>query len=170
MELISPYELEVRVKVPERRFADFKKGTAVRVTFEAIEGFQVDGKIASLVPRASTQARTFQLRIRISNKDGRIGAGMVANVSLAAGDSRNVTLAPKDALINCGATRFVFIVESDQAVKMQPVTTGISVGDWVEVAGSNEPIEIDTKVITRGNEHIRAGQQVLAEPMEYPAP
>ena len=167
MELLSPYELEVRVEVPERNFGDFKKGTAVNVTFEAVPGYSIDGKVASVVPRASAQARTFPLRIRISNNDGRIGAGMIASVSLAAGEGRRATLVPKDALITRGAERFVYVVESDQAVKMLPVTPGIGVGTWVEVEG---PVTKESKVITRGNERIRPGQQVLAEPMEYPAP
>ena len=167
MELLSPYELEVRVEVPERHFADFKKGTAVSVTFDAIAGYEIAGKVLSLVPRASAQARTFPLRIRIKNTDGRIGAGMIASVSLAAGASRRATLVPKDALITRGSKRFVYVVESDQAVKMLPVTTGIGVGNWVEVHG---PVTPEAKVITRGNERIRPGQQVLAEPIEYPAP
>ncbi len=167
MELLSPYELEVRVEVPERHFADFKKGTPVSVTFDAIPGYEIAGKVLSLVPRASAQARTFPLRIRIKNKDGRIGAGMIASVSLAAGDSRRATIVPKDALVTRGSKRFVYVVESDQTVKMLPVTTGIGVGNWIEVHG---PVTPESKVITRGNERIRRGQQVLAEPVEYAAP
>ncbi len=167
MELLSPYELEVRVEVPERHFADFKKGTPVLVTFDAIPGYEIAGKVLSLVPRASAQARTFPLRIRIKNKDGRIGAGMIASVSLAAGDSRRATIVPKDALITRGSERFVYVVDSDQIVKMLPVTTGIGVGIWIEVQG---PVTPESKVITRGNERVRPGQQVLAEPIEYAAP
>jgi multidrug efflux pump subunit AcrA (membrane-fusion protein) len=92
---------------------------------------------------------------------------MIANVSLAASDSRRATIVPKDALITRGSQRFVYVVESDQAVKMLPVTTGIGVGNWVEVKG---PVTPGTKVVTRGNERIRPGQQVIAEPIEYPAP
>lgn len=167
MELIAPYELEVRVEVPERHFANIKKGSAVQVSFEGIPGYEVRGKVASLVPRASNQARTFPLRIRVPNEDGRLGAGMLAKVVLAAGDSRHATLVPKDAVITRGSNRFVYVVETDQTVKMLPVTTGIGVGNWLEVQG---PIATDTKVITRGNERVRPGQKVLAEPMEYPAP
>lgn len=167
MELMSPYELEVRVEVPERNFGDFKRGTAVNVTFEAIPGYSLAGKVRSLVPRASAQARTFPLRIRISNEDGRVAAGMIASVSLAAGEGRKAMLVPKDALITRGKQRFVYVVESDEAVKMLPVTPGIGVGDWVEIKGA---VTKDSKVVTRGNERIRPGQQVLAEPMEYPAP
>lgn len=167
IELLSPYELEVRVEVPERHFAAFKKGAAVNVTFDAIASYEVAGTVLSLVPRASAQARTFPLRISINNDDGRIGAGMIASVSLTAGDSRRVTIVPKDALITRGSKRFVYVVESDQAVKMLPVTIGLGVGNWVEVQG---PVAPGAKVITRGNERIRPGQQVIAEPIEYVAP
>lgn len=167
MELISPYELEVRVEVPERHFNKVRKGAAVRVSFEAIPGHEVRGKVVSVVPRASAQARTFPVRVRIPNEDGRIGAGMIANVLLTAGDNRRTMLVPKDAVITRGSKRFVYVVESDQSVKMLPVTTGVATGSWVEIQG---PVQTDTKVVTRGNERIRPGQRVLAEPMEYPAP
>ena len=167
MELFSPYELEVRVEVPERHFADFKKGIPVSVTFDAIPGYEIAGTVLSLVPRASAQARTFPLRIRIQNEDGRIGAGMIASVSLGAGESRRATIVPKDALITRGAKRFVYVVESDHVVKMLPVTIGLGVENWVEVHG---PVTPEAKVITRGNERIRPGQHVIAEPIEYPAP
>jgi RND family efflux transporter MFP subunit len=167
MELISPYQLEVRVEVPERHYGDFKTGTAVNVTFDAVPGYEITGNVASVVPRASAQARTFPLRVRIDDEQGRIGAGMIAKVSLAAGEGRQALLVPKDALVTRGSDRFVYVVESDQAVKMLPVTTGIGVGSWVEVRG---PVSTESKVITRGNERIRPGQQVLAELMEYAAP
>jgi len=167
MELFSPHELEVRVEVPERHFADFKKDIPVSVTFDAIPGYEIAGTVLSLVPRASAQARTFPMRIRIQNEDGRIGAGMIASVSLGAGDSRRATIVPKDALITRGAKRFVYVVEGDQVVKMLPVTIGLGVENWVEVQG---PVAPEAKVITRGNERIRPGQRVIAEPIEYPAP
>ncbi len=170
MELMSPDELEIRVEVPERHFSAFRKGSTVTIRFEAVPGYEIQGKVASLVPRASASARTFPLRIRVSNKDGRIGAGMLAKVSLAAGDARHATLVPKDAIVMRGRDRFVYIIESGQLgdnVKIVPVSVGIGVGSWVAVEG---PIDASSKVITRGNERVRPGQRVLAEPMEYPAP
>jgi len=167
MELLSPDELEIRVEVPERHFGAFRKGSTVTIRFEAVPGYVIEGKVASLVPRASPSARTFPLRINVSNKDGRIGAGMLAKVSLVAGDARYATLVPKDAIITRGTDRFVYIIESGEPVKIVPVSTGIGVGSWVEVEG---PVDKHSKVITRGNERVRPGQRVLAEPIEYPAP
>ena len=54
-----------------------------------------------------------------------------------------------------------------QASGKVAVATGIGVGNWVEVHG---PVTPEARVITRGNERIRPGQQVLAEPIDYPAP
>jgi RND family efflux transporter MFP subunit len=167
MELLSPDELEIRVEVPERHFGAFRKGSTVTIRFEAVPGYEIEGKVASLVPRASASARTFPLRIKVSNKDGRIGAGMLAKVSLVAGDARYATLVPKDAIITRGTDRFVYIIESGETVKIVPVSTGIGVGSWVAVEG---PVDKHSKVITRGNERVRPGQRVLAEPIEYPAP
>jgi len=167
MELFSPYNLEIRIELPERYFADFKTGADVRVTFEAIPGYETIGKVASIVPRANVQARTFPMRIKVRNDENRIGAGMLAKVALGAGTARKATLVPKDALITRGSKKFVYVIDSGGTVEMVPVTTGIGVGSWVAVEGGLTP---SAKVITRGNERVRPGQRVLAEPMEYGGP
>lgn len=167
LELLSPYVLEVRVEVPERYFASMKRGSPATVRFEAIPGLIAEGKVSSVVPRASAQARTFPLKIKIDNPDGRIGAGMLADVSLSRGEVAETTLVPKDALITRGANRFVYLLETDQSVKMVPVETGAGIGQWIAVTG---PVAAGVKVIARGNERLRPGQMVAAELEELPAP
>ena len=167
VELVSPAQLEVRVEVPERHFGSIRKGSAVDVRFDAIPGYEVEGKVVSLVPRASGNARTFPLRIQVGNDDGRLGAGMLAKVSINAGDRRSARLVPKDALITRGTKRFVYLVEANDTVSLVPVETGVARGSWVEVEGE---LPDDARVVTRGNERIQPGQQVLAEAVEYPAP
>ena len=167
MELFSPYDLEVRVELPERYFGAFHVGSEVQLRFEAIPGFETTGTVASIVPRASTEARTFPMRIKVRNEDNRIGVGMLAKVSLGAGAAKTATVVPKDALITRGRKKFVYVIDSESTVAMVPVVTGVGVGSWIAVEGE---LAKGAKVITRGNERIRPGQRVSAEPIEYPVP
>jgi RND family efflux transporter MFP subunit len=164
LELISLYELEVRVEVPERHFRELKPGAIAQVSFEALPGYEVEGQIASIIPRANPQARTFPIKVKIVNKEGRIGVGMLAKVSLPAGESYRATVIPKDAVLTRGDQRFVYLLNGDSTVDLVPVKTGAGVGQWVEVQGTLEP---GAKVITRGNERLRPGQKVQGEPLEY---
>jgi RND family efflux transporter MFP subunit len=167
VEMIGLVDLDVVVEVPERYYPDMKKGTPASVTFDAIPGLEVEGRVRAVIPRASAQARTFPVKVRIENSERRIGAGMLTHVSFAVGETYRATVVPKDALIVRGERRFVYVLNSESSVDLVPVETGTGVGDWIEVQG---PVEPGTKVVTRGNERLRPGQKVTGQPQEYATP
>ena len=170
MELVAPYVLEVRVDVPESYFGSIRPGGNASVRFESLPGLEVEGKVVSLVPRANASSRTFPMKIRVDNETAQIGVGMLAKVSIRAGEQRARTIVPKDAVITRGDNRFVYRIEEESqgyTVALVPVQTGNGVGEWIEVEG---PLETTAKVVVRGNERLRPGQGVLAEAIEYPAP
>lgn len=167
VEMMSLDDYEVRVEVPERYFANLKVGTAATVTFEALPGIEVSGRISALIPRADPQARTFPLKVRIPNRGGKIGVGMLAQVLFPSGESYRATLVPKDAVVNQGAQKVVYLMNGDNTVSLVRVETGAGVGAWVEVRG---PLQPGQRVITRGNERLRPGQVVRGEPLEYELP
>lgn len=167
LELISLYDLEISVEIPERYFRNINPGAVATVSFEALPGFEVEGLVSTVIPRASPQARTFPIKIRVKNEEGRMGVGMLAKVSFPAGESYRATVVPKDAVITRGDRRFVYTLETDDTVQMVSVETGAGIGVWVEVQGSLEP---GAKVVTRGNERLRPGQKVQGELLEYALP
>jgi len=167
VEIISVSELEVRVDVPERYFRSLRTGAATSVSFDALPGTTLTGRIQTILPTADPQARTFPLKISIPNPDGRVGVGMLAQVSFPVGQSVQATIVPKDALVRRGSQQLVFLLNGDGTVNPQPVETGQAVGSWIEVRG---PIQPGTKVVTRGNERLQPGQSVRGEVQEYPLP
>jgi membrane fusion protein (multidrug efflux system) len=167
MDMVSLDELEVVVEVPEQYFSSLNPGARASVTFEAVPGLEAGGHITAIIPRADPEARTFPVKMRIPNREGRIGVGMLAQVSFPAGESYRATVVPKDAVIRRGPQEFVFLVNGDNTVSMVPVETGQGVGSWVAVEG---PVQAGQKVVTRGNERLRPGQSVQGEPQEYQLP
>jgi len=166
-EMVSLDELEVRVEVPERYFALLHPGGRATVSFESLPGVEVAGTISALVPRADPQARTFPVKVRVPNRERRIGVGMLAQVAFAGGESYRATIVPKDAVIRRGAEQFVYLMNGDNTVSMVTVATGAGVGAWVAVEGGVRPGQ---RVITRGNERLQPGQLVQGRPIEYPTP
>jgi RND family efflux transporter MFP subunit len=167
VELISLYDLQVRVDIPERYFRNMNLGAAATVRFESLPGYELIGKVSAIVPRANAQSRTFPLKIRIKNKDGKVGAGMLAKVSFPAGESHSATVVPKDAVITRGAERYVYLIGGDSTVSRVSVETGVAMGSWVEIQSEVRP---GAKVVTRGNERLQPGQRVQGEPIEYALP
>ena len=118
-------------------------------------------------PRADAQARTFPVKVAIPNVDGRLGVGMLASVTLPAGESYPAVVVPKDALIAQGPQRFVYRINGDNLVEMMPVSAGEGIGDWIVVESELQPGE---KVVTRGNERLMPGQEVQGLVQEYVLP
>ncbi len=98
VEMMELVDLDVVVDVPERYYPDIKKGTSTSVSFDSLPGYEIEGRVRSVVPRANAQARTFPVKVQIVNSEGRIGAGMLTRVSFAVGESYQATVVPKDAL------------------------------------------------------------------------
>jgi RND family efflux transporter MFP subunit len=166
-ELASIHDLEVRVEVPERYFSGLERGAEAAVRFEALNGYEVTGKVEAIIPQANPQARTFPLKVRIANRDGRIGAGMLARVALPSGPAYQALVVPKDAVITRGQDRMVCQIKDDDTVDMVPVETGVGVGSWVEI---RKGLSAGTRVVTRGNERLRPGQSVVGQAGEYSLP
>ncbi|MFQ5878125.1 MAG: efflux RND transporter periplasmic adaptor subunit, partial [Acidobacteriota bacterium] len=167
VEMVSLDVLEIRIEVPERYFARLTPGSRTEVSFEALPDYTARGRVSAIIPRADPQARTFPVKVRIENRDGRIGVGMLAQVELPLGESFRATIVPKDAVVREGPNQFVYLLNGDGSVERVPVRTGTGVGAWITVRGA---VRAGQKVITRGNERLRPGQTVRGEPLEYSLP
>jgi len=160
-------EIEVRVDVPERWFDGMRKGARASVVFEAFPGTPFEGTVAAVVPKAEAHARTFPVKVKIPNPDGRIGVGMLAHVTLPSGGSEPALIVPKDAVVGAGKGQHVYRINGDSKVEKVEVTTGSGHGDWIVVRGDIKPGQ---KVVTRGNERLMPGMAVVGEPLEYAMP
>jgi membrane fusion protein (multidrug efflux system) len=157
----------VRVEVPERFYSQLLPGAEAPVSFESLPDVQVTGRVAAIIPRADPRARSFPIKVRISNEQGRIGVGMLAQVSLPVGETYRALVVPKDAVVRQGPTEIVFRITGDETVEVVPVESKQGLGSWVVVKG---PVSAGERVVTRGNERLRPGQSVRGEALEYPLP
>jgi RND family efflux transporter MFP subunit len=167
VELLALDEVEVRVDVPERYFADLRAGSAATLTLESLPNLRLQGKVIAIVPRADQQARTFPVKVLVDNERNALGAGMLAQVSFPIGEAYPATLVPKDAVISQGPQKFVYRLNGDNTVELVAVETGNAAGLWLEVRGNLRPGD---RVITRGNERLQPGMSVQATALNYARP
>jgi RND family efflux transporter MFP subunit len=166
-DLVALDQIEVRVEVAERYYPELRQGTRATVSFESIPGLSIEGEVSAVISRADAQARTFPIKLRIPNQDGRIGVGMLARVDLPLGEPRRATLVPKDAIVAQGPHQVVYRINDDDTVEPVGVAPGRGLGSWIVVEG---PLAPGARVVTRGNERIRPGQAVAGSLLEYPLP
>jgi hypothetical protein len=81
---------------------------------------------------------------------------MVARVSFLIGEPSLVKLVPKDAIVENGNDKLLYVVNNGTAEPM-PVTTGMAYKNLIEVIG---PVQTGQLVVIRGNERLRPGQPV----------
>ncbi|HAK54931.1 MAG TPA: hypothetical protein DCP38_05535 [Acidobacteria bacterium] len=167
VELHALSRLEVVVEVPERYFGAIERGTVATVQVGSLDGLEVEGRVNAIIPRASTQARTFPVKVRIDNSKSRIGVGMLTQVAFPIGESYDAVVVPKDALVLRGPQRFVYVIGDDDAAAILPVEVGSGAGQWIAIEG---PVPAGSRVITRGNERLQPGQAVAGEALDYPLP
>jgi RND family efflux transporter MFP subunit len=166
VEMVSMGALEVRVDVPQSYFQQVQIGAPVEVSLTSDRPIQIMGQVTAIIPRAEVRSRVFPIKVAINNEAKRLATGMLVQVSVPVGESRSVTLVPKDAVINQGASRIVYIINAESMAEALPIQTGEGYGAWIEANG----IEPGTRVITRGNERIFPGQPVAGELQEYELP
>ena len=166
-DVVALDRIEVRVDVAERYFPNLLAGARATVSFEAMPGIVIEGEVVAIIPRADPQSRTFPVKVRIPNKDRRIGVGMLAQVNLPLGEPYRATLVPKDAIVAQGPRRIVYRINGDDTVETVDVAVGRGMGSWIVVEG---PLASGARVVTRGNERLRPGQAVQGSPLEYPLP
>jgi RND family efflux transporter MFP subunit len=167
VELMALNEMDVVAEVPERYFNSLKPRARTQVVFESLSGLRVEGRVSAIIPRADPQARTFRAKIRIPNPGGRIGAGMLAQISLPEGDPYRAVVVPKDAVVTRGPQKLVYLVNGNNTISEVPVQVGSGQGGWVEVQGGVQPGQ---KVVTRGNERLMNGQAVQGQALEVGLP
>lgn len=167
VEVVDLEELEAVLDVPERYFASLQEGTPARVTFEAVPGLEVRGKITAIIPRANLQTRTFPVKVRFPNRGHRVGVGMLAQVDFPVGEAVQALIVPKDAVIQRGPRSLLYRIGDGEKVEEVEVATGNAAGAWVAVEG---PLSAGDRVVTRGNERLRPGQQVAPSPVDYELP
>lgn len=167
---IDPVEVEVFVPASTIRFV--QTGTSCQVMVEALPNQTFVGKVDQIVPLADSRSRTFPVRVLvanpISNTSHPLLPGMLARVALPTGTVQKHLLVPKDALkLNGPSTTLLKVADNKAAIV--PVRTGPAMGSWIAV----EPLkpgdlQIDDLIVTRGNERLRPGQDVMISEQQSP--
>jgi multidrug efflux pump subunit AcrA (membrane-fusion protein) len=133
-----------------------KVGVPATISMGDMPGHTIAGQITRTSDAIDPKARTFRAELDIPNPDRRLVAGLYVQVGFKLQDS-GMSQVPAAALVFSSAGPKVAVVESDGAVKFQPVTIGRDDGD--KVALSSGVMDGDRLVLNISNQ-IVAGEKV----------
>lgn len=164
--LIDDGGLEIEADVPGDRAADLEPGATVDLE---IAGEVGAARIRAVVPVENPLTRTRAVRfVPDADTAGRSRiAGQSVMIRIPASAPRELVTVHKDAVSLAQGRRIVFVAKDGQAQERQ-VELGVAAGARFEVLSGLEPGEL---VVVRGNERLRPGQAIAAEPApDVPAP
>lgn len=134
-----------RVSVPESEVGAIPRGGTAQVYIPTLQD-SVEGKITIINPQADATSRTYNIKIKLSNNNGRLLPGMLTEIRLNSGRSANNLTVPATAVVrDADDITYVFITNGKQQAVRKRVTVGA-------LTGKNEV------VITTG---LKGGEQVI---------
>ena len=115
------------------------KGNAYDVTVRLSDGsaFPRKGHINFSDTRVNPATGTYEMRAEIANADGALKPGQFVRVVLKGATRTNAIAVPQVAVQDGPQGKFVYVTGKDKDGKDIAVVRPITLGDWVEVDGTN---------------------------------
>ena len=118
--------------VSEKDLPQMYVGQSANITLNAYPDRQFTGKVKYIGDLLDPETRTTQVRVAVSNREGRFKPGMFARVQFA-GQPQRAVLVPAAALLQSGLYTRVFVEKEPFKFESRVVRLGTSAQDKVEV-------------------------------------
>ncbi len=122
----------VFVEVAERDIPLVRVGARVSLSFPAVGTEPVEAPVEFLYPTLTDRTRTLRARLALANPTGNFRPGLYGSAEIRVGERHGLIVA-RDAVVDTGIEQHVFVVAPDGSFVPRRVTTGVSMGDSVEI-------------------------------------
>jgi RND family efflux transporter MFP subunit len=137
----------VQAAVYESEGPFVKVGQAAEITLPYAEQKTLRGRVAFISPFVDPATRTIQVRAEFANPDLALKPDAFVNVVLRRDLGRRL-IVPKDAVLDSGTSRYVFVDKGDGYLEPRPVKAGPEVAAGRVIA---EGLEAGERVVTAAN-------------------
>ncbi|MEO5622542.1 MAG: efflux RND transporter periplasmic adaptor subunit [Dokdonella sp.] len=128
-----------------------------------------DGALTVIDNQIDTATGTFKLKSEFKNADNVLWPGQFVNVRLQVNTVIGAIIIPATAVQRGPDGSYVYLLQADSTVAMEPITTGGDAGNNTVVVASG--VAIGDRVVTEGQFRLKPGSRVQAlAPGETPPP
>ena len=152
--------MRIIVNVPQDVAPGVASNVAADVTVREFPGVKFPGKVARSARALDPATRTMTTEVRVPNSDGKLIAGMYAEVALTLPSPHQVLEIPATALYTDAKGQRVATVDADGKVHFSPVLLERDTGATVLIASGLDPA---AKVVKLANVSLVEGAPVEAE-------
>jgi membrane fusion protein, multidrug efflux system len=151
--------VRVFVQVPQDVAPHVSVGAPANVTVRELTGRVFEGKIARTAGALDGVTRTLNTEIRLPNADGKLFAGMYAEVSLNLAAPRQVFEIPATALLSDAQGLRVALVKPDGTLHLQPINIERDRGATLQVGRG---LDANDRVVQIAGAELSEGQKIEA--------
>lgn len=154
--LVDIESMNIEFNVPERFLNRLAEGQELEVRVAAYLGEPFRGIVYFIDPNVDLNTRTVPVKAHVPNSDGRLRAGMFANLDLILQVHPHAVVIPESALLLVGEEASVFVVEDGKA-QARAVSPGIRMAGSVEIRSGLSAGEL---VVIEGTQKLGPGVPV----------
>jgi len=159
--------MRVFVQVPQDIAPNVSVGAPAKVTVREFNGRVFEGQVAHTAGALDAATRTLNTEIRVPNPDGKLLAGMYAEVALSLSAARQVYEIPATALLNDAQGLRVAIVAANDSLHLQPITIERDLGSTLQIASGLSGGE---RLVQIASADLSEGEKVEPVAAKPPAP
>jgi len=155
VEIMDLSTLEADIALPERYFEGVSPGAPVPIEVGSV-AMQVKGEVVAVNPKIDPQTRTFLIKVRVDNQEGRLKAGLFCSGLLSLPAVQGGIAVPSAAVVNDEGRSFVWVAKSG-TVKRRLIQVGVSAEGLTQVT---DGVETGEKVVVEGTGGLMDGTPV----------
>ena len=156
-EMMDIETIRLTIALPETEVDNISKGMMASITFTELPGEEFTTKVSRMANVIHNRTKTMEVQLDIPNRNGKIKAGMYANVEIQLQSSGDKISLPNEALIAIKSEFFILQVKNGVVYKVH-IKKGLTNTKFFEVL-SNEVNE-NSQIIVEGKAMVKTGMQV----------
>ena len=163
--------------LPQQALAEVRAGQTVKASVDTYQGQAFEGTITAISPKVDSSSRNVQVRAEFRNDDHRLVPGMFATVEVSVGSPSELVTVPQTAITANPYGDIAFVVEKKEgsatglAVRQVFVKTGETRGDQIAITSG---LSAGDEVVVAGQMKLHNGSQVKINntvlPTDNPSP
>ena len=156
--ILAPPSILIRGDVDEQDVSLLRPGLNSIVAFDAYPDKKFEGNLYRIVPKTDLATKTTSIYVKLKSRPDNLFIGMTATINVLAGELQNVLIVPRTCIIQKQEEQFVFVINSDNELKSEKITTGNSEGKYAELTSGN--LSEGTLLVEQPKESYRDGTKV----------
>lgn len=144
--------------INENEISALKIGADAKITIPSLDK-EINGRVTIINPQADDMSKTYSVKIRLENPNGRLMPGMITDISINSGRTQNAVIIPSQAVVrDPDNINYVFIAKADNTAFKKRVNISKMTGTSDVIV--NEGLQAGDKLIISGQTNLEDGRAV----------